>query len=173
MDKYPPAYYTFLIEFHGTRDYFECHEIMEEHWKDDKQKKWLALIQLAVAVYHERQHNIAGSLRLYRKVLNHLRNDSGTFTEIAIDVEKLVQMIKSRIKNILKEGSYTPMNLPLTDEHLMEQCRRHCQENGLEWCGTENTEDISLIYRHRLRNRSDVIQERLHSLKRKEKERKK
>ncbi|WP_218197281.1 DUF309 domain-containing protein, partial [Pseudomonas sp. 2995-1] len=64
--NYPDAYIEYLIEFHGTRDYFECHEIMEEYWKKNKEKHWHTLIQLAVAIYHERQHNYDGSLRLYR-----------------------------------------------------------------------------------------------------------
>lgn len=32
---YPEAYVAFLHEFHTTRDYFECHEILEEYWKED------------------------------------------------------------------------------------------------------------------------------------------
>lgn len=30
---YPEAYIEYLAEFHGSRDYFECHELLEEHWK--------------------------------------------------------------------------------------------------------------------------------------------
>ncbi len=51
---YPEAYVAFLHEFHTTRDYFECHEILEEYWKEDppEQRKeyWVGLIQLAVLV---------------------------------------------------------------------------------------------------------------------------
>lgn len=52
---YPKAYIEYLVHFHSDRDYFECHEILEEHWKQDgRNKGWLVLIQTAVAFYHYR-----------------------------------------------------------------------------------------------------------------------
>ncbi|PAD68333.1 hypothetical protein CHH83_14265, partial [Bacillus sp. 7586-K] len=32
---YDQEYIDFLVHFHCDRDYFECHEILEEHWKKD------------------------------------------------------------------------------------------------------------------------------------------
>jgi predicted metal-dependent hydrolase len=29
---YPQAYVAYLAEFYGSRNFFECHEIMEEYW---------------------------------------------------------------------------------------------------------------------------------------------
>src|SRR5690554_6208078 len=115
MKDYPRAYIEFLIEFHGTRDYFECHEILEDFWKEeDCRPHWPALIQLAVAVYHERQHNEKGSLRLYKKVLNHLRKVPEPLEKLAIDVDRLKVIVKNRIRNVLERGSYEPLNIPLT-----------------------------------------------------------
>ena len=31
---YPEAYIEYLMYFHGNRDYFECHEVLEEYWKE-------------------------------------------------------------------------------------------------------------------------------------------
>ncbi|MFA9556089.1 DUF309 domain-containing protein [Evansella sp. AB-rgal1] len=173
MNNYPKAYLDYLIQFHGTRDFFECHEIMEEHWKKDGYKKhWLALIQLAVAIYHERQKNIKGSLRLYRKVLTHLRTDPSAISNLSIDVEALQNMIKMRIRNLLEEGPYEPINLPITDDSLIIRCKELCTDNYVSWCTIEDLDNESLIFRHKLRDRSDVIQERLASLKLKQTERK-
>lgn len=51
---YPKAYIDYLVYFHGLRDYFECHEVLEEHWKKDdkaeRKKYWVGLIQIAVAL---------------------------------------------------------------------------------------------------------------------------
>ena len=33
VGEYPEAFISYLIEFHATRDYFECHELLEEYWK--------------------------------------------------------------------------------------------------------------------------------------------
>ncbi len=57
---YAKAYIEYLAHFHGTRDYFECHEVLEEHWKavDPKNRSsvWVLLIQIAVSMYHARQY---------------------------------------------------------------------------------------------------------------------
>lgn len=31
---YPAEYLEYLVYFHADRDYFECHEILEEYWKE-------------------------------------------------------------------------------------------------------------------------------------------
>ncbi len=36
---YPNAYLDYLVYFHGHRDYFECHEVLEEYWKKDQAGK--------------------------------------------------------------------------------------------------------------------------------------
>ncbi|PYZ94448.1 hypothetical protein CR194_02640 [Salipaludibacillus keqinensis] len=172
MEKYPQPYIEYLVHFHGSRDYFECHEIMEEFWiENNHDVKWLALIQIAVAVYHERQKNIDGGLRLYRKVLSHLRNDRGLLNDLSIHQSDLEQLIKSRIKNMLYEGPYQPLDLPIIDEALIEQCKQLAAKRGWEWSSCEIEDTTELIYRHKLRDRSEVIQARQHSLIKKKKER--
>ena len=73
---YPKAYILYLVHFHGDRDYFECHEILEEHWKEmdpkDRMSHWVGLIQIAVAVYHERRENRQGAIRTLTKATNNL-----------------------------------------------------------------------------------------------------
>ena|SRR5690554_7246881 len=124
MKEYPLAYIEFLVEFHGTRDYFECHEILEDYWKEeDRSPHWPALIQLAVAVYHERQHNEKGSLRLYKKALNHFRTMPEPIEELAIDIDRLKVIVKNRIRKVLEEEQYEPLDLPLTDDDLIAQCK--------------------------------------------------
>ncbi|WP_280768295.1 DUF309 domain-containing protein [Salipaludibacillus daqingensis] len=171
MKNYPEPYLDYLIHFHASRDYFECHEIMEEYWlENNRQKKWLALIQLAVAVYHERQKNYSGSLRLYRKVLSHLRTNKSMLDDLSIHQADLEQLVKSRIKNILNDGDYQPMNIPIFDEDLIHQCVQLAEEKGWKWLSSEEKEQ-ELIFRHKLRDRSDVILARQHSLIKKKKER--
>jgi uncharacterized protein len=172
MKKYPTAYIEYLAHFHGSRDYFECHEIMEEFWLQNKRDvKWLALIQIAVAVYHERQKNFPGSLRLYRKVLHHLRSNKNLFEGLDIHHGDLEYLIKSRIKNILHDGVYTPMNLPLINEELIEKSIKFTEEQGWEWLSEDSQSKNLLVFKHKLRDRSDVIKAREHSLLKKKKER--
>ncbi|WP_260405419.1 DUF309 domain-containing protein, partial [Paenibacillus sp. 598K] len=63
---YPDDYIQYLIEFHVTRDYFECHELLEEYWKeqpgdDPFYDTWVGLIQIAVSQYHHRRSNHRGA----------------------------------------------------------------------------------------------------------------
>ncbi|UCZ54708.1 DUF309 domain-containing protein [Bacillus shivajii] len=172
MSYYPKAYIEYLLHFHGTRDYFECHEVMEEYWKEYGGKKWLTLIQLAVAVYHERQNNQKGSLRLYEKTRYQLTNDPKLFESIGIDPKVLAEIVTNRIQRVRVNGPYQPLNIPITDDELIRLCKQQCSQKGYRWCGIENMDNKNLIYKHKLRDRSEVIQEREDALERKLKARK-
>lgn len=170
MHHYPEAYLDFLIHFHGTRDYFECHEIMEEHWiESERDPKWLTLIQLAVAVYHERQKNRIGSNRLYRKVLEHIAHSPGVLDSLGIDEEKVITLVQERIQRNIDDQPFENFNLPITDTHLERACVEKCDKLQIEWLS--NVIDDDLTFRHRLRDRSDVIEEREKSKREKAKQR--
>lgn len=71
MTKFPTSYIQYLAHFHGDRDYFECHETLEEYWKatdaGNKKSIWVALILLAVSTYHHRRNNFPGAIRTLTK----------------------------------------------------------------------------------------------------------
>lgn len=68
---YPKPYIDYLVYFHTNRDYFECHEVLEEHWKvaDPRHRNvlWVGLIQVAVSLYHHRRSNYVGAERTMKK----------------------------------------------------------------------------------------------------------
>lgn len=172
MKKYPNEYIEYLLHFQSSRDYFECHEIMEEFWlKNDRDIKWLLLIQLAVAVYHERQKNFTGSLRLYRKVLSYLRSNPILLDELSIHSGDLEHQVKSRLKTILNEGDYEPFDLPLMDEMLVKKCEILSKERGWLWLYNEDASNMDLTFRHKRRDRSEVIEARYQSLLTKQQQR--
>lgn len=76
MKRYPLAYIEYLAHFHGSRDYFECHELLEAHWKLEQNHErkviWHGLIQVAVASYHERRGNFAGAVKMMEQAVNRL-----------------------------------------------------------------------------------------------------
>lgn len=170
MQHYPEPYLDYLIHFHGTRDYFECHEIMEEHWiETERNIKWLTLIQLAVAVYHERQQNRKGSNRLYRKVLHHISQSPGILDALGLDEKKTIELVEERIQRNLDEQPFENFNLPMIDSNLENACIEKCEKLQIKWLSSELDED--LIFRHRLRDRSDVIEAREQAKLEKEKQR--
>jgi uncharacterized protein len=159
---YSKAYIQYLVHFHSDRDYFECHELLEEFWKttnEGKESIWVGFILLAVSNYHFRRGNINGAVRTLNKAISifedHLQNQS-----FGIDIECLVGQLKTRLTSMKNSESYTSFNLPIIDQSLLEECKRICQLKGYTWGQNSDLGDSNLIHRHFKRDRSDVILER-------------
>jgi len=62
---YDPLYVAFLAYFNRERDYFECHEVMEQLWLEEgRDPLYQGLLQVAVGLYHHRNGNIDGGVKL-------------------------------------------------------------------------------------------------------------
>jgi hypothetical protein len=60
------------IELFNTREFFECHEVLEEIWAPSVQpERWFlqSLIHFAVGFYHHQRGNTVGAVRQLRKGL--------------------------------------------------------------------------------------------------------
>lgn len=156
---YPREYINYLVHFHGDRDFFECHEILEEYWKSQTQRSdtWVALIQVAVGLYHHRRGNLLGAQKMLDSSLKRMkRNDC---LRLGLDYDRLSQLLKERLASIAQGEEYIDVNLPITDSNLLDLCLIECKNRGFTWQATSGTEE-ELIHRHTLRDRSDVIQAR-------------
>jgi len=165
MTVYPEAYLDYLFEFHATRDYFECHEILEEHWKqlapdDPDRDVWVGLIQLAVALYHHRRGNAAGALKMYRGAAARLRPE--TLDRLGLDGAAVRNFAAESARRLEAEGAaagYGAVNLPIRDGELLERLKDRACRSGLPW-GADDPLDDKIVRRHALRDRSDVIEAR-------------
>ena len=73
MKPYPEAYIDYLLYFHAQRDYFECHEVMEELWLEEGRNMLCqGLLQAAVGLHHWRNDNYSGAMKLFDQALNKL-----------------------------------------------------------------------------------------------------
>jgi len=169
---YPKPFLEYLIYFHAERDYFECHEVLEEYWKEQhlQEKHWVALIQLAVGLYHHRRGNFVGALKMLKSSLKQIKKDEITFQKLHIQTEKLIPLMESRIKKVESKTEYTDFNIPLAPE-LEEQCKGICYANKQTWNATSPFDNQFLIHKHTLRNREDVIKEREYQKKQKQQKR--
>lgn len=156
---YPEEYIRYLVHFHGDRDFFECHEILEEYWKtkDPQSEVWVALIQLAVGLYHHRRGNLIGARKMIASHLKRLNPED--CYRLGLDYKQLAELAEERLEEINHEKPYHELNLPFHDVKLLTQCQAECKERGFTWQGESST-DPQLIHRHSLRDRSDVIQAR-------------
>ncbi|ABO67569.1 DUF309 domain-containing protein [Geobacillus thermodenitrificans] len=155
---YPKAYIDYLVHFHGDRDYFECHEVLEEQWKRDGRKiEWLVLIQIAVAFYHYRRNNTSGALRLMKRARVLLEEARGMIRRLGLDDRALAALLDETARRIAQGKPYESIELPIADRSLYAQCRAACAAQQLVWGQASDTTDIDLVDKHRRRDRTDVI----------------
>jgi Uncharacterized conserved protein len=173
--SYPSAYVSYLVQFNGTRDFFECHELLEEYWKehpgDSRAAIWVGLIQLAVGQYHERRGNLKGSVKMYEKALEKL--DQPSLEELGLDGGNAMTELKSRYER-LHSGQALPfqdITLIVTDPDLEQRCLQLCHSLDAQWGSSSLMHEESLIHRHKLRDRSDVIAERAAAIEAKKRNR--
>lgn len=161
---YPEAYIDYLIHFHASRDWFECHEILEEYWKehpdDPKSRTWVGLIQVAVGLYHHRRGNRSGALKMIAASLRNM--DDRHLAELGIDaaafregVERRLALLSSR-----EDPPFADLDIPLADERLIGLCVGRCGDRGLRWKQPSDPNDLYLWNKHTLRDRSGVIEAR-------------
>jgi uncharacterized protein len=165
---YPSEYIQFLAHFHGDRDYFECHELLEDYWKKtDLQTKdsiWVAYILLAVSVYHHRRSNFSGAKRTLVKAVNIFKLQEGSLTKLGIDKVSLFQLLTGRIAALQQGESYKSFSLPISDPILLELAKKACDQQGVIWGNESDMSNHSIVHRHKLRDRTSVIEERKKAL---------
>jgi uncharacterized protein len=161
---YPKPYIDYLVYFHGLRDYFECHEVLEEYWKEDcedgKKDYWVGFIQIAVSLYHQRRSNFTGAYRMMKSAAAILKNEKTAVQSLGVDYDLLLQQLENRLVDLQNETPYQSMNLPLTDDKLLTQCKNRCRELSCVWGNPSNLTNEFLLNKHTKRDRSDVIAER-------------
>jgi predicted metal-dependent hydrolase len=162
--RYPDEYVQYLIHFHGDRDYFECHELLEHYWKKypdhPMRLTWVGLIQAAVGMYHYRRGNVSGALKSIAGAID--KSYPEQLAQLGIDahdwLERLRQVVAKLKLNPL--APYEDINIPLSDTEFEHYVHRVCEESGLVWGQSSVMKNPTLIHRHTLRDRSPVIEER-------------
>ncbi|MFK7691949.1 DUF309 domain-containing protein [Paenibacillus sp. HJGM_3] len=164
MRTYPEAYLLYLAHFHGDRDWFECHELLEEYWKskpaDGYSRTWVGLIQIAVGLYHERRGNRSGAVKMLQASLGNLRREA--LAELGLDADETIRRVQTRLYEVESgtPAEFRDMNLPISDAGLLHQCIGLCDRLGMTWEAPSRLEDPELIHRHTRRDRTDVIEAR-------------
>jgi hypothetical protein len=163
MRQVPAAITEYLIHFHGDRDWFECHEILEEYWKQRpgaaNADTLVGLIQIAVGLYHERRGNLSGAGKMLRSSL--LRLQQHALRELGLDGERLMELVRDRLQRIERgsasgeaaqagaknAGAFVDLDLPFADCELEAACREACEARGWSWKGPSALHDPDLVHR--------------------------
>ena len=169
---YPSSYILFLSYFHGNRDYFECHEVLEEYWKSpegNSEKIWVGLIQTAVGFYHYRRGNLTGAKKMFNKSKQTLLPEMSSLETLGLDAEHYFKLLDEQIKKIENNLPYESVNLPIQDKTLLTACKKVCEQNHWTFGAASVLPPAEIIHKHKLRDRSDVEESRKKAIKQKRK----
>lgn len=152
-----PLFINYCIHFNGDQDYFECHEVLEEYWKEiapgDKKHPLVGYVQLATGMYHWRRNNLVGASRILEKALENFRaNKKSLFFEF-IDYVELCNHCSISIKAINTNLPFTSFQLKITDSTLDIQVKKQIDE-------LPKISPDFLLHKHMLRDRSDILRAR-------------
>ena len=153
-----PLYIEFCTYFNGNQDYFECHEVLEEYWKDvapgEKKHPLVGYIQLATGLYHWRRGNFVGAERMLKNALRIFETEKidAVFFE-KIDVKQLLEDVQASIQSVESGVQFEGFKLGIVDAEL-----HTLVQNAIK--SLPASDDAYLLNKHTLRDRSDVIMER-------------
>ncbi|MGN7471705.1 DUF309 domain-containing protein [Brevibacillus sp. SAFN-007a] len=70
--KYPAQYLQFIEKF-NEGEYYECHDLLEDIWMEDKSDKFLqGMLQLSVGLYHLEYGNLKGARWMFGNARKYL-----------------------------------------------------------------------------------------------------
>jgi predicted metal-dependent hydrolase len=167
--QYPKEYIDYLVFFHADRDYFECHEVLEEYWKSGEMAEfnqaWIGLIQIAVGMYHHRRGNLGGAGKMISSAVLILNAED--LASLGINADKLSELLKARMVQLTQkqQDPFTDMNIPIEDPALLQLCMNECTKRELSWEQPSDLMKDAIVHKHALRDRSEVIQTRLQQKK--------
>lgn len=159
-----PLFVDYCAYFNGNEDYFECHEVLEEYWKDvapgDKEHVLVGFVQIATGLYHWRRGNVIGATRMLKKARhNLLQNEQSSFVEF-VALEQLLLQIDKALFQIASDNSFTGFQFPLTNfelEALVTKRMKSLPHEKLEF----------LVNKHMLRDRTSILRQREENKKKK------
>ncbi|SFK01728.1 hypothetical protein SAMN04487936_106164 [Halobacillus dabanensis] len=152
---YAKAYIGYLAHFHGTRDYFECHEVLEEHWKavDPKNRSsvWVLLIQIAVSMYHARRGNLKGARTLMGRCLRNIPDHTAELEKLGLDAKHLEKQLNTANRHFLHKRPYRSWNMPIKDLYLRKEVQILCQHWNVSYGSPSDLSNDDLVHKHKRR----------------------
>lgn len=149
-----PLFVDYCSYFNGNEDYFECHEVLEEYWKEiapgEKQHPLVGYVQLATGLYHWRRGNFAGANRILQKAMVIFqKSDDSPFYEY-IHKQDLLEHMQNSLLRIQHSQHFIAFQLPIVNDPL--QLLVSQKMTSLPSLSTQY-----IMNKHMLRDRSDIL----------------
>lgn len=156
------AFQAYFYHYLVTEDYFECHEVLEELWKEvaprNKTHVLVPFILVATSMYHWRRGNTKGALKSLRKA-HELFEINVSEVDGYLDAQDLEQEIQAKLVAISKEEPFSPIVFIVTSETLAAVIEQFPEKQQVT---------DALIHRHTVRDRTEVIQARKQALQKRQ-----
>ena len=163
---YHPLFIDYITYFNGNHDYFECHEVLEEYWKDvapgDKCHPLVGYVQIATGMYHWRRGNVNGAARIFKKGMTLLATPTDArFTEY-IDMKQLHDDCTRALQRMQDGKTFCAFTMHVTNDALNATVTARMKE-------LQPVDPQFLLHKHQLRDRSDLLQARAQKIASKQK----
>lgn len=152
-----PLYVDFCNYFNGNQDYFECHEVLEEYWKEvapgDKEHVLAGLVQLATGMYHWRRSNFSGAARILTKSLHNIKKNEQSIFLKPLNLSLLEKQLLHSISQVEQHKSFHPFKIDIIDSKLERLVNQRILEQP-------KIDEHFLLHKHMLRDRTEILQAR-------------
>ena len=157
---YHPLFLQFIVYFNDNQDYFECHEVLEEYWKEQenfsKDHPLTGYILMSTGLYHWRRGNIAGASRTLQKAITRFRQmpiQFGDYLE-EVAVDEIIDNLENCLECIESGDDFYTFQLPISPELYVEA------EKSKPSIALLPKNSASVIHKHIQRDRTEVILQR-------------
>lgn len=116
--SYPPNYLEGIRLF-NEREFFECHDVIEELWTDTvgEERRFLqGLIQAAVGLFHFGNDNLGGARKMYLAAVDKLSPYAPRYW--GLDLERFLADLKHCFAEILEANDGYPHGVTLKEERI-------------------------------------------------------
>lgn len=116
--KNKKKYFEFIDVFQNQRDFFKCHEILEDIWVEEtkcetRKHVSINLLLIAVGLYHWRNKNFKGAIQVLENSLNNFDEVSTDMEKININSKLLKERVLEVINSLKNKKTYEEIYLPL------------------------------------------------------------
>jgi uncharacterized protein len=119
-NEYPSLYVDFFHYFNIEKDYFECHEVLEELWLETgREPFYQGLLQVAVGLYHFQNENINGAIKMMVAASEKLSKYPEPIY-MGIHLQNLKQHTEQCLQQIQSNKPFSPFYIQIEDPKLQE-----------------------------------------------------
>lgn len=111
-------YKEFIYTFEKERDFFKCHEILEDIWVaetacETRKHPAINLLLISVGALHWKKGNLKGALSVFENSLTHYKDLSDKIELLGINSTELMKIVENNIIEIKLNKNYKEFFLPL------------------------------------------------------------